>query len=61
FSAICTHLGCVVDWNGRKREIECPCHAGSFGLEGEVLAGPPPKPLPAYPVSVVDGKIFVTL
>ena len=61
FSAICTHLGCIVDWDGQKRKIVCPCHAGSFDFEGRVVSGPPPRPLPAYPVKVADGKIFVTL
>ena len=58
-SASCTHLGCLVDWNKEKREIICPCHAGFFDLEGRVVSGPPPKPLPVYDVKVVDGKIYV--
>ena len=58
-SAICTHLGCLVDWNNQKREIVCPCHAGVFDLEGRNVSGPPPRPLAAYEVKVIDGKIFV--
>ena len=61
FSAICTHLGCVVAWDEGKRKIECPCHAGLFDLEGRVISGPPPRPLPAYSVSVSDGKVFVKI
>jgi cytochrome b6-f complex iron-sulfur subunit len=61
FSAICTHLGCVVDWDGLKREIVCPCHAGIFDLEGRVVSGPPPRPLPSYPVKVMNGKVFIKL
>jgi cytochrome b6-f complex iron-sulfur subunit len=61
FSAICTHLGCVVDWDGRKREIVCPCHAGIFDLEGRVVSGPPPRPLPSYPVKVMNGKVYLKL
>jgi len=59
FSAICTHLGCLVDWDGQKRLIICPCHAGVFDLNGQRISGPPPRPLPAYAVSVVNSKIFV--
>lgn len=59
FSAICTHLGCLVDWDGHKHEIVCPCHAGLFDTDGRVVAGPPPRPLPIYQVNVIDGKIFV--
>ena len=61
FSAICTHLGCVVDWNSQKREIVCPCHAGVFDLDGRVVSGPPPRPLPSYPVKVINGKIYIKL
>ena len=61
FSAICTHLGCVVDWDDQKREIMCPCHAGTFDVNGRVVSGPPPKPLPEHAVKVIDGKIFVTV
>lgn len=58
-SAICTHLGCLVDWNEQKKQIICPCHAGTFDIDGQHISGPPPRPLPTYAVSVVNGKIFV--
>ena len=61
FSAICTHLGCIVEWDGKKKEIVCPCHAGVFDSEGRNVAGPPPRPLPYYPVKVSDGKIYVKI
>jgi cytochrome b6-f complex iron-sulfur subunit len=61
FSAICTHLGCVVGWDARKKQIACPCHAGFFDASGEVISGPPPRPLARRPVSVMDGKIFIGL
>lgn len=60
FSAICTHLGCIVAWNARKSSIECPCHDGFFNpVTGAVVSGPPPKPLVAYEVVVRDGKVLV--
>ena len=61
FSAICTHLGCVVDWNSEKKEILCPCHAGVFDLQGKVVSGPPPRPLPSYAIRVTNGKVFLKL
>ena len=58
-SAVCTHLGCLVEFDAVKRDIKCPCHAATFDLAGQVLGGPPPRPLPAYDVSVVQGKVYV--
>ena len=59
FSAICTHLGCIVKWNPDKGYIECPCHAAIFDTRGNVVSGPPPKPLPSIPVGVQNGKIYL--
>ena len=46
-SAVCTHLSCAVLWRQEDRLLECPCHDGVFDpATGEVVAGPPPRPLP---------------
>lgn len=59
FSAVCTHLGCVIQWQAKKGEFLCPCHAGRFGIDGKVLGGPPPKPLKEFPVTLEDDQILV--
>ena len=59
-SAICTHLGCIVHWNEKKKTFDCPCHAASFDPAGQVVAGPPPGPLAQYGVSEVQGEVIVT-
>lgn len=59
FSAICTHEGCIVDWNANQQIIECPCHDGQYDTEGKVIAGPPPAPLLRFRVVIEDGSVYL--
>lgn len=58
-SAVCTHLGCIVQWKAEQKEFLCPCHAGRFAPDGRVLGGPPPRPLEQYPVTVSDDRLVI--
>jgi cytochrome b6-f complex iron-sulfur subunit len=59
FSRVCTHLGCLVNYDKDRQILICPCHAGTFNLEGNVIAGPPPKPLDKFPVKVEGDTIAI--
>jgi cytochrome b6-f complex iron-sulfur subunit len=58
-SRVCTHLGCLVNYDKEKQIFICPCHGGRYDLEGNVISGPPPKPLPRYAVRVADGNLVI--
>jgi Rieske Fe-S protein len=55
----CTHLGCRTSYDRKTRRILCPCHGGVFDVQGNVLDGPPPAPLPALTTKIEDGQVLV--
>lgn len=60
FSAVCTHLGCIVDYDATVRQIVCPCHDGHFNATtGVVISGPPPRPLPPVATAIEGDQIFL--
>jgi cytochrome b6-f complex iron-sulfur subunit len=59
FSAVCTHLQCIVQYREDIERIWCACHNGHFDLAGRNVAGPPPRPLEEYEVSVRGDDVVV--
>jgi cytochrome b6-f complex iron-sulfur subunit len=47
----CTHQGCTIAYDSGSVTFVCPCHAGTFNLNGDVISGPPPNPVKKYAVS----------
>lgn len=58
-SNICTHLGCHIRWIADKNQFFCPCHNGVFDISGNVVSGPPPRPLTRYDVKIENDQLFV--
>ncbi len=59
-SRTCTHSGvCLVDWDKARQQFVCPCHRGVFDVYGNVVWGPPPKPLESRDVFVKEGRVYV--
>ena len=54
FSAVCTHLGCIVSWKDSEQWFECPCHQSYFDKDGKVMTPPATEPLERYNVEVVE-------
>jgi rieske iron-sulfur protein len=62
YSAICTHQGCeITRWVAESDLLECPCHESRYNPRdgAMVVDGPAPRPLPALPLAVADGKLVV--
>jgi menaquinol-cytochrome c reductase iron-sulfur subunit len=61
FAVNCTHLGCPVRWEAGAELFLCPCHGGVYYSNGEVAAGPPPRPLHRYPVRILNGQVEISV
>ena len=59
-SNICTHLGCIPNWQPADRKFKCPCHGSGYYMNGINFEGPAPRPLERYEVSLTPkGEIRV--
>jgi Rieske Fe-S protein len=62
YTAVCTHVACwVTDWLTSKQLLQCPCHQSQYDPRrgAAVVSGPAPRPLPALPLRLVDGRLEV--
>lgn len=60
FDGICTHLNCTVQYRSDYGQIWCACHNGFYDLSGKNIAGPPPRPLERFTVSIRGDDIIVS-
>ena len=59
FAPKCTHLGCGYRWADEEKQFKCPCHGSVFGIDGQLLAGPAPRPLDRLPAKIENGRLLV--
>jgi cytochrome b6-f complex iron-sulfur subunit len=60
-SAVCSHLGCIVKWHPDINRFICPCHFGNYDINGNVLSGPPPRPLTKLDVILRGDQVYVVM
>ena len=63
FSAACTHLGCIVQWEESTRQFPCPCHGRTFDAIGDPVYKDASQPhymsLPRLETKIENGNIYV--
>jgi Rieske Fe-S protein len=60
-SAVCTHMGCTVDYNKETGRVHCPCHGSEFALDGSSTKGPAKRPLKRYVAALVNEQVVIAL
>jgi menaquinol-cytochrome c reductase iron-sulfur subunit len=58
-TSVCPHLGCTVPWNQEKRQFICPCHGGTFTMDGTRVSGPSLRGMDTLETSVEGGQLMV--
>lgn len=61
YKSACPHLGCTVHFDAAGHEFRCACHGGAFDIQGNVTAGPPPRPLDRYQHKLEGDQLLVLL
>jgi len=51
---VCTHLGCLYNWNNQEVKFICPCHGSEFQADGQYIRGPAPRSLDHFVVRAID-------
>jgi menaquinol-cytochrome c reductase iron-sulfur subunit len=55
----CTHLSCRVNWAQPDEAYICPCHDAWFGIDGQIIKGPQPRPLDQYETKVEENILYI--
>jgi len=58
--AVCTHLGCTVQYVPKDHDIWCACHNGKYDINGRNISGPPPRPLTQLKVNIKNNQVLIS-
>ncbi len=61
FVATCTHFDCTVSYRREEDDIFCACHDGRYTVEGQVISGPPPRPLKRFFTTFRGERLVIAL
>ena len=61
FSNVCTHLACRATWHAGIANYVSPCHDGHFDILGNVVSGPPPRPLDEFNTKIEQDNLYIQL
>ncbi|RME08822.1 MAG: hypothetical protein D6803_00215 [Anaerolineae bacterium] len=53
---VCTHLGCLYNWNNQEGKFICPCHGSQFQKNGTYIQGPAPRSLDQFVIQILDAE-----
>ncbi|MDG2148629.1 MAG: ubiquinol-cytochrome c reductase iron-sulfur subunit [Planctomycetota bacterium] len=60
-NTVCTHLGCIPNWQAADNRFKCPCHGSGFRPSGMNFEGPAPRPLERWRVVLSEGELMVDM
>ena len=60
-SAVCTHLGCIVEFKPEQRNFQCNCHGSVYSLDGKNISGPAPRPLESFRVEIKGDDVIISI
>jgi cytochrome b6-f complex iron-sulfur subunit len=53
---VCTHLGCLYNWNNQEVKFICPCHGSQFQADGTYIHGPASRSTDRFVIQIVDAN-----
>lgn len=59
YNAHCTHMGCIINFDGNTKKFNCPCHKSRFDIDGTRLRGPAKRDLDRISFKIKNKTLHV--